>query len=58
MLSYARPIADIASTCTQSEHSFRPKGETAVDALEYMFDLADKYTSQRGHKVRQGVLSS
>ncbi|KWU42314.1 UDP-Glycosyltransferase/glycogen phosphorylase [Rhodotorula sp. JG-1b] len=47
---YAIAVSD-GSGIVQSEHSFRPKGETAVDALEYMFDLADKYTSQRGHKI-------
>ncbi|GAA5875124.1 hypothetical protein JCM3774_001643 [Rhodotorula dairenensis] len=47
---YAIAVSDGAGI-VQSEHSFRPKGETAVDALEYMFDLALKYTSRRGHKI-------
>lgn len=36
----------------QSEHNFRPKGENAHDALDYILDLARKYTEARGHKVR------
>ncbi|BGP40935.1 hypothetical protein JCM10449v2_004900 [Rhodotorula kratochvilovae] len=48
---YAVSVSDGTGT-VQSEHSFRPKGETAQDALNYILDLSRKYSEQRGHKIQ------
>ncbi|GAA6057866.1 hypothetical protein JCM3770_002729 [Rhodotorula araucariae] len=46
---YAISVSDGSGT---SEHSFRPKGESAQDALNYILDLAHKYSEQRCHKIQ------
>ncbi|TNY17435.1 UDP-Glycosyltransferase/glycogen phosphorylase [Rhodotorula diobovata] len=48
---YAISVSDGSGT-VQSEHSFRPKGEDATQALDYILDLARKYTEARGHKIQ------
>ncbi|GAA6023380.1 hypothetical protein JCM10207_002526 [Rhodosporidiobolus poonsookiae] len=48
---YAISVSDGTGT-VQSEHGFRPKGEGCEDALEYILDLAKKYSKQRGHKIQ------
>ncbi|KPV77781.1 glycosyltransferase family 4 protein [Rhodotorula graminis WP1] len=48
---YAVSVSDGSGT-VQSEHNFRPKGENARDALNYILDLARKYTEARGHKIQ------
>ncbi|CEQ42011.1 SPOSA6832_03785 [Sporobolomyces salmonicolor] len=48
---YALVVSD-GSGIVQSEHNFRPKGTTCEQCLEYLLDLATKYSKQRGHKVQ------
>lgn len=48
---YAVSVSDGTGT-VQSEHGFRPKGKSCEEALEYVLELAKKYSQQRGHKVR------
>ncbi|GAA5988230.1 hypothetical protein JCM10908_002123 [Rhodotorula pacifica] len=48
---YAVAVSD-GSGIVQSEHDFRPKGESGADALDHILELAKKYTSQRGHKIQ------
>ncbi|KAJ8293381.1 Trehalose phosphorylase [Rhodotorula toruloides] len=48
---YAVAVSD-GTGIVQAEHNFRPKGESTADALEYILDLAKKYSTQRGHKIQ------
>ncbi|GAA5863971.1 hypothetical protein JCM1840_000652 [Sporobolomyces johnsonii] len=48
---YAIVVSD-GSGIVQSEHNFRPKGTTCEECLEYILELATKYSKQRGHKVQ------
>ncbi|GAA5852904.1 hypothetical protein JCM8547_004729 [Rhodosporidiobolus lusitaniae] len=54
---YAISVSDGSGT-VQSEHGFRDKGTSCDEVLEYVLELAKKYSKQRGHKIQILALSS